>query len=311
MTNQIVKTNENETNRLLTSQEESTFRYSPQQITEQVKAIQNMMSKAMKKDEHYGIIPGCGDKPCLLKPGAEKLAVMFRLAPNYEIRKQELPNNHREYEILCTLHHINSQQLWGGGIGCATTMESKYRYRWDSTGRQVPKEYWDSRDPELLGGHQFKARKIAKEWLIFQYKEHDNPADYYNTVLKMAKKRAFVDAILTATAASDCFTQDIEDNARNVAKGKEMEKNNKTDIRNYQSYQNGKTKSSSITKTKEIKDDFPTLITKVEKLVKEGKVTSAQMHEWLIKAKVESIDDLKTETLQAIVDKYEMPDVPF
>lgn len=38
-----------------------------------------------------------------------------------------------------------------------------------------------------------------------------NPADVYNTVLKMAKKRAFVDAILTCTAASDCFTQDIED----------------------------------------------------------------------------------------------------
>jgi hypothetical protein len=41
--------------------------------------------------------------------------------------------------------------------------------------------------------------------------EHDNPADYYNTVLKMAKKRAHVDAILTATAASDIFTQDVED----------------------------------------------------------------------------------------------------
>lgn len=32
-----------------------------------------------------------------------------------------------------------------------------------------------------------------------------------NTVLKMAKKRAFVDAILTATGASGVFTQDIED----------------------------------------------------------------------------------------------------
>ena len=44
--------------------------------------------------------------------------------------------------------------------------------------------------------------------------EFDNPADYYNTVLKMAKKRAHVDAILTATAASDCFTQDVEDTQR-------------------------------------------------------------------------------------------------
>lgn len=32
-----------------------------------------------------------------------------------------------------------------------------------------------------------------------------------NTILKMAKKRAYVDAILTATKASHVFTQDIED----------------------------------------------------------------------------------------------------
>ncbi len=32
-----------------------------------------------------------------------------------------------------------------------------------------------------------------------------------NTVLKMAKKRAYVDAILTATGASGIFTQDMED----------------------------------------------------------------------------------------------------
>jgi hypothetical protein len=32
-----------------------------------------------------------------------------------------------------------------------------------------------------------------------------------NTVLKMAKKRALVDGVLTATAASDAFDQDLED----------------------------------------------------------------------------------------------------
>jgi hypothetical protein len=37
------------------------------------------------------------------------------------------------------------------------------------------------------------------------------PADLANTILKMAKKRALIDAVLTATAASDIFTQDIED----------------------------------------------------------------------------------------------------
>ena len=36
-------------------------------------------------------------------------------------------------------------------------------------------------------------------------------ASNLNTILKMAKKRAFIDAILTATHSSKVFTQDIED----------------------------------------------------------------------------------------------------
>lgn len=38
-----------------------------------------------------------------------------------------------------------------------------------------------------------------------------NLADIMNTCLKMAKKRGFVDAVLTATGASGLFTQDMED----------------------------------------------------------------------------------------------------
>jgi hypothetical protein len=41
--------------------------------------------------------------------------------------------------------------------------------------------------------------------------ENPDPADQYNTVLKMAKKRAQVDATLTAVGASDLLTQDLED----------------------------------------------------------------------------------------------------
>src|SRR5262249_16821181 len=38
------------------------------------------------------------------------------------------------------------------------------------------------------------------------------PADLANTVLKMAVKRSFVAAVITALAASDIFTQDVTDN---------------------------------------------------------------------------------------------------
>ena len=38
-----------------------------------------------------------------------------------------------------------------------------------------------------------------------------NPYDLANTILKMAKKRAQVDAVLTVASLSDIFTQDLED----------------------------------------------------------------------------------------------------
>lgn len=185
-----------------------------QQIQEQVQLIQRVMKKVMKADVHYGTIPGCGDKPALLKPGAEKICLTFRLAAKFQVEHTDFPGGHREYSVRCTLVAPNGVEV-GEGIGVCSTMENKYRYRWDNTGQQVPSEYWETRDPDLLGGPQFAARKVGGTWLIFQKIDHDNPADYYNTCAKMAKKRAHVDATLTTTAASDIFEQDIDEMVEN------------------------------------------------------------------------------------------------
>lgn len=182
-----------------------------EQLVAQVQMIQGVMKAVMKKDEHYGVIPGCGDKPTLLKPGAEKLATTFRLAPKYSVGITEMGNGHRDYQIKCTLIHIPTGTFVGEGVGGCSTLENKYRFRWDNTGRGVPKEYWETRDSSILGGPQYAVRKVGKAWLVFQKIEHDNPSDYYNTCLKMGKKRALVDAVITCTAASDIFTQDLED----------------------------------------------------------------------------------------------------
>ena len=67
----------------------------------------------------------------------------------------------------------------------------------------------------MIGGKGFTVKKVdGQGWMVAkggEKVETDNPADHYNTVLKMAKKRALVDAVLTTTAASDIFTQDLED----------------------------------------------------------------------------------------------------
>ena len=49
-------------------------------VTARVRRIQEVMQALMKKDVHYGIIPGT-PKPTLYQPGAELLCTTFRIAP--------------------------------------------------------------------------------------------------------------------------------------------------------------------------------------------------------------------------------------
>ena len=199
----------------------------------QIKQIMDLKKDVMKDGEHYGIIPGT-NKPTLYKSGAEKFALVFRFAADYVVTRLDLENNHREYEVKCNLTHITSGRFVGAGIGSCSTLEKKYRYRSASndemTGFSVPKLYWDRRKENASNEELnrilastvgesgiFKTKKDGATWVIVK-KTHDdarveNPdiADTYNTVLKMAKKRAYVDAVLTATGGSDFFTQDVED----------------------------------------------------------------------------------------------------
>jgi hypothetical protein len=196
---------------------------SPETVVRQVNLVQQVMKQAMREGEHFGVIPGC-QKPSLFKSGAEKLSLTFRLAPNCEVLQANGENGHREYRVNCFLTHIPTGQVFGQGVGVCSTMESKYRYRGGEkvgTGKAVPKDYWNlkkegkaSEAQALLGGRGYSAAKVDGIWQICETGEkQENPdiADTYNTVLKMAKKRAHVDAVLTATAASDIFTQDVED----------------------------------------------------------------------------------------------------
>lgn len=189
-----------------------------QQIRQQVISIQELMASVMQESTHYGVIPGCGDKPTLLQPGAQKLMLMFQLADDYEIDERDLGNGHREYRVKCTLCNRSTGLVQGSGNGLCSTMESRYRYRnvsdWEDTGEPIPNDARERKAEYRKQG--FGMKKVNGQWLWVRYtdsQKSENPdiADTYNTVLKMACKRALVAAVLNATAASDIFTQDIED----------------------------------------------------------------------------------------------------
>ena len=175
--------------------------------------VQDVLKSQMQEDVHYGKIPGTGDKPTLLKSGAEMLRMVFNMSTICEANDVIVDTDdkgHKTYEIC--MHILNKDGVKvATGLGTCSTLESKYKYRSQLTDRKVPSEYWESRDKALLGGSQYSPKKVKGAWLISERVEHDNPADYYNTVKKMAKKRAMADGILTATCSSDLFTQDLED----------------------------------------------------------------------------------------------------
>jgi len=127
-------------------------------------------------------LPGT-DKPTLLKPGADLLCQVFRLAPG----KPEIINYIEDFEkgifsytISLPILHRDTGALISTGVGGANNHEIKYKYR--NT----------EQDGEKI--------KIV----------NPEPADQQNTLIKMATKRAYIDAVIKATGASRVFAEDVE-----------------------------------------------------------------------------------------------------
>lgn len=197
-----------------------------QEVVARRRLIKELMKEVLVEGEHYGKIPGT-DKNTLLKSGAEKVASMFNLGP--KIVKEDvidLGEGHREYRLTIGLWHYPTGMFVGEGTGSCSTMESKYRYRnvsdYEIMDQRIPADWKEKKDHYRKQG--YGAKKVEGQWAWVKYGDQHkeaNPdiADVFNTCLKMAKKRAYIDAVLTSTAASDFFTQDMEDGPGNGGGG--------------------------------------------------------------------------------------------
>lgn len=194
------------------------FSMSLQELKQRASMVSQIKSQIMVPNVHFGKIPGCGDKPTLLKNGAEMLCMAFRLASDTKIDISDLGNGHREYTITTML--MSNGELVATGVGSCSTMESKYRYRGNELELvgDCPKDYWNKPRPSKYNGHTAKKDESGAWKLYRKGAKTENPdiADTYNTVLKMASKRSLIDAVLKATGGSCEFTQDIEDMAVNA-----------------------------------------------------------------------------------------------
>lgn len=185
----------------------------------------------MEADVDYGVIPGTGSKPTLLKPGAEKLCKFHHLVATFKqdtILGDGVTQPHIRILTTCSLHYEAADgPIVGQGTGAANSWEKKYR--WREAKRQCPtcgaaaifrSKYPDKNNGELgwycyakVGGCGATFREHDTDITEQQQGQAENPDpfDGENTLKKMSNKRAYIDAALRATATSGLFTQDLED----------------------------------------------------------------------------------------------------
>lgn len=169
------------------------------EVRAQVNLMQDVMAEVMRDGVHYGTIPGTKSKS-LYKAGAEKLMATFRLAGDPEV--QDLSHGGEiAYRVKVRLTTSGGVFI-GAGIGECSSSEDKYSWR----AAICDEEFDDTPENRRRIKYAKWQGRVEKKKQV-----RTNPADVANTILKMAKKRAQVDAVITATAASDIFTQDIED----------------------------------------------------------------------------------------------------
>lgn len=176
--------------------------FSAPEIRDRVNLIQTVMQSVMKKDTHYGTIPYT-PKPTLYKAGAEVLCMTFKIAQEYKVEDLSTTGEAR-YRVTCTGRHQITGQILGEGLGECSSMEEKYAYR-----AAVCKEEFDAAPESQKRVKWSKGKNGNAAYSVNQIKT--NVADLANTILKMACKRAMVAMTLNVTAASDIFSQDLED----------------------------------------------------------------------------------------------------
>lgn len=147
-----------------------------------------LLSEYIKKQ----LVPGKhfytrGDqKPSLAKEGAEIILLPHNLAPDYELVSgpEQPPENGQPYQITvkCILRRKGDPQSFvGSGMGSAGS----------------DKGYWEKQGPH------------KGEW-VYQPRQTDKFL-CHNATLKMAQKSAMIAATINSTAASEFFTQDMDD----------------------------------------------------------------------------------------------------
>ena len=138
--------------------------------------LEDYIGHRLKPDKHfYTVGDDPGRKPSLTKEGAELICLPHGLKSRYSILSgpDKPPADNSPYQITVNCSLWRGESFEGEGIGSASSY-------------------------------------ITKKDGTYQSRQKD-PGLCYNATVKMASKSAYIAATLNSTAASEFFTQDLED----------------------------------------------------------------------------------------------------
>ena len=166
--------------------------------------LNHIFKQIMQSGTDYGVIEGTA-RPTLFKAGAEILRLAFKLTYKTEVTGVEnWDTGFFAYRVKTVFFDQSGREV-GSGEGSCNNKETRYASRWVSASK-LPADV----DPKTLPSKKY--RGTNGEYLKYRIDtDLDEKMTQANTILKMAKKRSFVDGILSITGASRIFTQDVED----------------------------------------------------------------------------------------------------
>ena len=166
---------------------------------EQIALLQGMVRDILQRGIDYGRIPGT-PSDSLWDPGASLIINAF----NGRVGQRRILSLRDDEERISVVMEIpiisraTSQEI-ASGIGAASTMETKYKYRWTDS----LEEWGYTEDLARALRLRTRVRDRKTEWRI------PNPeySELLNTLVKMASKRAEVDAAESLPGAASVLRE--------------------------------------------------------------------------------------------------------
>lgn len=257
-------------------------------LKQRIAQLQQFAREYMVAGEDYGIIEGTGSKPTLLKPGAEKLCDVYGLSAGeaeIEFTRDDTKNPvYLSYRISLPLISRMDGRIIMVGVGSANSWEKKYRWRW----------VFDNELPVGMSPDGLKTKtgtgKNGKPYTQYRV-PNDEIDDIDNTLLKMAKKRALIDAVLSATRSSALFTQDVEDLEGMTVRSQDT---SQRDERRQQQPSQGSIKQATDKQ-----------LGLIEKKSKSKGLTGEALNKWVHLQKGKHLDQLTSKEASEIIDSLD------